>query len=78
VSQFQLNYFPAAGTAISILPSNLVLYNGNTNELVFGTIAATTIADTLDLRFNYYHTGQGHGVFFAARVRSMRATEYIW
>ena len=64
VSQFQPDYFPAAGTAISIMPSNLVLHNGNTNKLVFGMIAGTTIANALDLRFNYYHIGQGHGVFF--------------
>jgi hypothetical protein len=64
LSQFQPDYFPAAGTAINILPSNLILYNWNANKPVFGTIAGTTINDALDLRFNYYHTGQGHGVFY--------------
>jgi hypothetical protein len=64
VSQFQPDYFPAPGVATSVLPSNLVLYNGNTNKPVYGTIAATTVADTLDLKLNYYHVGQGHGVFY--------------
>lgn len=64
VSQFQPDYFAAPGVATSILPSNLVLYNGNTNKAVYSTIAATTIADVLDLKLNYYHVGQGHGVFF--------------
>jgi hypothetical protein len=64
LSQFQPDYFPAAGTAINILPSNLILYNGNTNKLVFGSIAGTTFRELLDARLNYYHTGQGHGVFY--------------
>jgi hypothetical protein len=64
VSQFQPDYFPAPGTAISLFPSNLVLYNGNTNKLVYGTIAGATLEESLDLRFNYYHTGQGHGVTY--------------
>jgi hypothetical protein len=64
LSQFSPDYFPAAGTAISIMPSNLVLHSGNTNKLVGGTILATTLGDLLDLHFNYYHTGQGHGVFY--------------
>jgi len=64
VSQFQPDYFAAPGVATSILPSNLALHNGNTNKAVYGTIAATTIADVLDLKLNYYHVGQGHGVFF--------------
>jgi hypothetical protein len=63
-SQFQPDYFPAPGTAININPSNLVLYNGNTNKLAFGTIGETTIDDLLTLRVNYYHMGQGHGVFY--------------
>ncbi|MBV8361502.1 MAG: hypothetical protein JO189_26745, partial [Deltaproteobacteria bacterium] len=63
-SQFQPDYFPAPGTAININPSNLVLYNGNTNKLAFGTIGETTIDDLLTLRVNYYHQGQGHGVFY--------------
>jgi hypothetical protein len=64
VSQFQPDYFPAPGVATSILPSNLVLHNGNPNKPVYGTIAATTVADKLDLKLNYYHVGQGHGVFY--------------
>jgi hypothetical protein len=63
-SQFQPDYFPAAGTAISLLPSNLVLYNANVNKLVGGTMLGTTLDDSLDLRINYYHTGQGHGIFY--------------
>ena len=64
VSQFQPDYFPAPGVATSILPSNLVLHNGNPNKPVYGTIAATTVADKLDLKLNYYHVAQGFGVFF--------------
>ena len=64
ISQFQPDYFPAPGVATSILPSNLVLHNGNTNKPVYGTIAATTIADALDLKLNYYHVAQGFGVFY--------------
>lgn len=64
ISQFQPDYFPAPGVATSILPSNLVLHNGNTNKPVYGTIAATTIADALDLNLNYYHVAQGFGVFY--------------
>jgi hypothetical protein len=64
VSQFQPDYFPAPGVATSILASNLALHNGNTNKPVYGTIAATTIANALDLKINYYHVAQGFGVFF--------------
>jgi hypothetical protein len=64
VSQFQPDYFPAPGVATSILPSNLVLHNGNTNKAVYGTIAATTVADTFDLKLNYYHVAQGFGVSY--------------
>jgi hypothetical protein len=64
VSQFQPDYFPAPGVATSILPSNLVLHNGNTNKAVYGTIAATTVADALDLKLNYYHVAQGFGVSY--------------
>jgi hypothetical protein len=64
VSQFQPDYFPAPGVATSILPSNLVFHNGNTNKAVYGTIAATTIADVLDLKLNYYHVAQGFGVSY--------------
>jgi len=64
VSQFQPDYFPAPGVSTSILPSNLVLHNGNTNKAVYGTIAATTIADVLDLKLNYYHVAQGFGVSY--------------
>jgi hypothetical protein len=64
ISQFQPDYFPAAGVATSILPSNLVLHNGNTNKAVYGTIAATTIAEVLDLKLNYYHVAQGFGVIY--------------
>ena len=38
--------------------------NGNTNKAVYGTIAATTIADTVDLKLNYYHVAQGFGVSY--------------
>jgi hypothetical protein len=64
VSQFQPDYFPAPGAATSMLPSNLVLHNGNTNKPVYGTIAATTVADALDLKLNYYHVAQGFGVLY--------------
>jgi hypothetical protein len=64
VSQFQPDYFAAPGVATSTLPSNLVLYNGNTNKAVYGTIAATTVADALDLKLNYYHVAQSFGVTF--------------
>jgi hypothetical protein len=64
ISQFQPDYFPAPGVATSILPSNLVLHNDNTNKPVYGTIAATTVANVLDLKLNYYHVAQGFGVFY--------------
>jgi hypothetical protein len=64
VSQFQPDYFAAPGVATSNLASNLVLYNGNTNKAVYGTIAATTVANALDLKLNYYHVAQGFGVIF--------------
>src|SRR5216684_2268900 len=73
VSQFQPDYFPAPGVSTSILPSNLVLHNGNTSKAVYGTIAATTIADALDLKLNYYHVPQGHGASFTLRQGSAHA-----